>query len=194
MQRRGLYCPQDRAGTDVQAHRNATKAPLTGNRSTKPPPAARLGPSDSTSATPVDCNRRKSRGQPTVLKGKQSATYVGNQIKSNQMHFLVGRGNQCTHATHESSASRPDYVSRARTYQCACVCASHIRVFRNVCVRVSGWTGYYDPRNEQMDSCGIVAWKLALLWVVSIHVCTKLRDPDSAGRRCVSRRYVCRDV
>ena len=36
-----LYCPQDRAGTDVQTHRNATKAPLTGNRSTKPPPAAR---------------------------------------------------------------------------------------------------------------------------------------------------------
>ena len=31
------YCPQDRAGTDVQTHRNATKAPLTGNRSTKPP-------------------------------------------------------------------------------------------------------------------------------------------------------------
>jgi hypothetical protein len=30
-----LYCPQDRAGTDVQTHRNATKAPLTGNRSTK---------------------------------------------------------------------------------------------------------------------------------------------------------------
>jgi hypothetical protein len=25
----GLYCPQDRAGTDVQTHRNATKAPLT---------------------------------------------------------------------------------------------------------------------------------------------------------------------
>jgi hypothetical protein len=45
-----LYCPQDRAGTDVQTHRNATKAPLTGNRSTKPPPA-RLGPSDSTSAS-----------------------------------------------------------------------------------------------------------------------------------------------
>ncbi len=34
-----LYCPQDRAGTDVQTHRKATKAPLTGNRSTKPPPA-----------------------------------------------------------------------------------------------------------------------------------------------------------
>jgi hypothetical protein len=31
-------CPQDRAGTDVQTNRNATKAPLTGNRSTKPPP------------------------------------------------------------------------------------------------------------------------------------------------------------
>ena len=41
----GLYCPQDRAGTDVQTHKNATKAPLTGNRSTKPPPAAPLGPS-----------------------------------------------------------------------------------------------------------------------------------------------------
>jgi hypothetical protein len=27
----GLYCPQDRAGTDVQTHINATKAPLTGN-------------------------------------------------------------------------------------------------------------------------------------------------------------------
>ena len=48
-----LYCPQDRVGTDVQTHRNATKAPLTGNRSTKPPPAVRLGPSDSTSATPT---------------------------------------------------------------------------------------------------------------------------------------------
>ncbi len=36
-QRCVLYCPQDRAGTDVQAHRNATKAPLPGNRSTKPP-------------------------------------------------------------------------------------------------------------------------------------------------------------
>jgi hypothetical protein len=32
--RYGLYCPQDRAGTDVQTHRNATNAPLTGNRST----------------------------------------------------------------------------------------------------------------------------------------------------------------
>jgi hypothetical protein len=42
--RYGLYCPQDRAGTDVQTHRNATKAPLTGNRSTKPPPAALLTP------------------------------------------------------------------------------------------------------------------------------------------------------
>jgi hypothetical protein len=31
-----LYCPQDdRAGTDVQTHRNATKAPLNGKRSTK---------------------------------------------------------------------------------------------------------------------------------------------------------------
>ncbi len=48
------FCRQDiRAGTDVQTHRNATIAPLTGNRSTKPPPAARLGPSDSTSATPT---------------------------------------------------------------------------------------------------------------------------------------------
>ncbi len=39
----GLYCPQDRDGTDVQTHRNATKAPLTGNRSTKPPPVLSPG-------------------------------------------------------------------------------------------------------------------------------------------------------
>jgi hypothetical protein len=31
-------------------HRDSIKAPLNGNRSTKPPPAARLGPSDSTSS------------------------------------------------------------------------------------------------------------------------------------------------
>jgi hypothetical protein len=43
-------CPQDRAGTDVQTHRKATKAPLTGNRSTKPPPAG-------TSQTSTICTR-----------------------------------------------------------------------------------------------------------------------------------------
>jgi hypothetical protein len=31
-----LYCPQDRAGTDVQTHKNATKAPLTGCYTPRP--------------------------------------------------------------------------------------------------------------------------------------------------------------
>ena len=40
-------------GWHRRANAETTIAPLTGNRSTKPPPAARLGPSDSTSATPT---------------------------------------------------------------------------------------------------------------------------------------------
>ena len=56
----------------MQTQRKATKTPLTGNRSTKPSPAVRLGPSDSTSATversAVEPKIGDSRAHPNVLR------------------------------------------------------------------------------------------------------------------------------